>query len=830
MLCLVGEEAGWHGHVIVCGLDGVGLRIVEQLALSGVPAVVVDDDPAPALAQMIATWGVPLVTGPTRAEETLTAAGLAGAVAVICAQDGDLAALETALLARRLRAEVRVIAQLTNPAVGRAVREAGVRVLDVAGLSAPSVVEVCLDEGVQEMSLSGMRFLAARTTAPYPGTLRSLYGALAPIAVVPRDGEVLIAPGRDTQVDAGDEVTLIGTPEELAAVSVIDHPERIRRLTATAALTGADHAPGAASYGVLGVLAPDTADEDAPHEVSLAARAARGVRDLTVSLARAADRRMAIALGALLAVLVTATLVLRFTYQLAGPGHRISMLDAVYFTVETVTTVGYGDYSFRSEPAWLVVFAILLMMTGALFVAVFFALVTNMLVSRRIEESLGRQKITGKRGHVLVIGLGTIGLRVVRQLHDAGRETVVVEKSEHNRHLSQLRALGVPWLIADATLPEVLEAAQLSSASAIAVLTSDDLANLETGLAVRDQLGARWKQTPVVLRIFDSQLAHSVKATFGFKHVRSTAALAAPWFVGAALGLEVLSTFYAGDQPLLVARLTVTPGGGLHGLRMDELAASTRVLALRRAADRSVLEHPPRRSTRFEPADEAYLIGPYDELLTVLRRDRPSPSLPDGGPPGTGHGSNGRAGSAGRPTLGWSCASEGACGPARATACRRSAAVRRQRRPSRPDLRLLARRQGQLRRGPGRRRPDHTAAAGDHSRRARQPPVPRPRGPAPGAARRHQAVPRHRNRAAQFEQHPRGRAGRGAGVARRLRRQRPDRAGPCPGAADQHAGGKDRLRERGSARRGDHYGRGSADTGLRAAGRADVPDDAAIRP
>jgi hypothetical protein len=58
---------------------------------------------------------------------------------------------------------------------------------------------------------------------------------------------------------------------------------------------------------------------------------------------------------------------------------------------------------------------------------------------------------------------------------------------------------------------------------------------------------------------------------------------------------------------------------------MDELAARTRVLALRRAADPAVLEHPPRRSTRFEPADEAYLIGPYDELLTVLRRDRTAP-------------------------------------------------------------------------------------------------------------------------------------------------------------------------------------------------------------
>jgi Trk K+ transport system NAD-binding subunit len=626
MLGLVGEaQESWQGHVIVCGLPGVGLRIVEQLALSGVPAVVVDDNPSPALARIIDAWGVPLVTGPARAEETLMSAGLADAVAVICAQDDDLSALETALLVRRLRAEVRVVAQLTNPAVGRAVKETGVAVLDVAGLSAPSVVEVCLGEGVQEMSLSGMRFLAARTAAPSAATLRELYGALAPVAVVPPAGDVLVCPGRDTAVSAGDEVTLIGTPDELAAASVIDHPERIRRLTATAS-PGGPGSGGAGSLGVLSVLGGDEPDDPragrSPAEVAL-----RALRDLTVSLARATDRRIAIALGALLTVLVIATLVLRFTYRYAGPGHRISLLDAAYFTVETVTTVGYGDYSFRGEPAWLVVFAVLLMMAGALFVAVFFALVTNMLVSRRIEESLGLQKFTVLRGHVLVIGLGTVGLRVAQQLHDAGRDVGVIEKNERNRHLGQLRALGIPVMIADATLPEVLASARLAAASAVAVLTSDDLANLETGLAVRDQLGPRWSATPVVLRIFDPQLAHSVKDTFGFRNVRSTAALAAPWFVGAALGLDVLSTFYAGDEPLLIARLTVTPGGGLEGLRMDELAARTRVLALRRAADRSVLEHPPRRTTRFHQADEAYLIGPYDELLTVLRRDRPSPSL-----------------------------------------------------------------------------------------------------------------------------------------------------------------------------------------------------------
>jgi len=41
-----------------------------------------------------------------------------------------------------------------------------------------------------------------------------------------------------------------------------------------------------------------------------------------------------------------------------------------------------------------------------------------------------------------------------------------------------------------------------------------------------------------------------------------------------------------------------------------------------RAAGDEALEHRPRRGTRFEGGDIAYLLGPYDELLDVLRRDQ----------------------------------------------------------------------------------------------------------------------------------------------------------------------------------------------------------------
>jgi Trk K+ transport system NAD-binding subunit len=586
------EHEGWTGHVIVCGLAGVGLRTVEQLHHAGVRVVVVDDHADPRLTRVVQAWAVPLLTASPHHAETLTQAGVAGALAVVCALADDLQTLETALLARELRDDVRVVVQMRNPAVGRALAAASVAVLDVAGLSAPSVVEACRRSGAHPLELGGERFVVARVVAPRAGSLRELYGALAPIAVTPGDLSVIVCPGRDQLVAAGDAVTLLGTPDQLRAAGV--------------------------------------AWSSAPPVAAARRSLARRLHHVAGSVASiAGDRRLAFVLAGLIALVALATTVLRIGYREPN-GTRMTVLDAIYFTVETIGTVGYGDFSFRQQPSWLRVFAVCLMIVGAMLATTFFALLTNVLVSRRIAESLGRRRVTGRSGHVLVVGLGSVGSRVVQQLTAAGSDVVVVDSDESNRYLAQVRAADVPVVIADATLPQTLQEVNLAEASAVAVLTSDDLVNLETGLAVADQLGWRRAHVPVVLRLFDRNLARTVERNFGIGTVRSTAALAAPWFVGAALGLDVLGTFYVDDTPMLVARLTVAAGGGLDNLAMGDLSARTRVVAISRAAEGGRLEHPPRRGTRFRAGDQAYLVGPDEELLHVLRRDSLSPAQVEG--------------------------------------------------------------------------------------------------------------------------------------------------------------------------------------------------------
>jgi Trk K+ transport system NAD-binding subunit len=487
--------------------------------------------------------------------------------------------------------DLRIVVSLTNLAVGRAVeRVTGPgTVLDVATLAAPSFVEACLARRSHELELHGEQFRIHELAITQNSTLRSLLGDLAPVAVIPHDGsEMHICPGRDLVVAPGDRAVVVGTNNDLYNRRLISDEQQTEVW---------NKRPG--RRGLL-----------------VAWR-------YVTSFATETERSLRITLAILLGVAVVSTLWLTFGYRTLAGG-RIGPLNAIYFTTETLTTVGYGDYSYSQQAPVLRVWAILLMIIGAMLVTVVYALLTNLLVSRRIEQSLGRQQVTRMHDHVILVGLGSVGIRVLEHLLAAGEQVVVLERDDNNRYLATARGLGVPIIIGDATSPATLEAVNLASAKAMAVLTSSDLANIETGLAVDELLGDRRGEVPVVLRVFDRQLANTIEASFNFGFVRSTSALAAPWFVGAALGLDILSTFYVRDQPMLVGRLTVGQDGGLQGQTMLDLSARIRVIAIGRSGTSEALEYPPRRDTRFRGGDQAYLIGPYEELLAVLRRDQAS--------------------------------------------------------------------------------------------------------------------------------------------------------------------------------------------------------------
>jgi len=578
------------GHVIVCGLGGIGMRITEQLRRAQQAVTVLEEYADRTQLEVVIGWGVSTAPPFGTSAATLAAAGIRTARAVVCVLDDELKNLEISLVAREMSPSVRVVTQLGNQAIGHAMAERNGpgAVLDVASLATPAIVEACLSRRIHEVMIGEEAFLVARLPVDRSDSLRGQYGDLAPIAVVRQvgadaDDTMLICPDRDFIVEPGDVAAMLGTPAEFK-----QHKVDLR----------------------------DHADDPAPPRA--ASTPARAMAVLS-GIAKDFDPFFYKAVAAVLSLLMVSTLLLWTSYNRPG----MSALDAMYFSVETVATVGYGDFNFIDQEPWLRMWAIFLMIAGVTTIAMMMAFLSDMLISRRLNDSTGRRRARGMSRHVIVVGLGAFGIRVASALVQAGQRVVIVERDRENRFLSEAQDLRVPVIFGDATQRSTLDAARLGTASAVAVMTGNDMVNIETAIAVHDSFGSPFQpeRIPVVTRVFDRALGRTTARRFGFQHVQSTEELTAPWFVGAALGLDVLGSFSIAQRTFMVSRLAIEPDSGLAGLTMDRLSANTRVVALVRHSS-GLLEHPLHRITRFEAGDVAYLVGPYEELLGVLRQSR----------------------------------------------------------------------------------------------------------------------------------------------------------------------------------------------------------------
>ena len=326
----------------------------------------------------------------------------------------------------------------------------------------------------------------------------------------------------------------------------------------------------------------------------------------------------------LLLTLGSAALV-RFTYQ----HPRMSWIDALYFASETITSVGYGDFSFGQQTPLLRLFAVGLMFGGVTVTAILVALIADMLLSRRFVHTAGLRRARRMRDHVVVVGLGSVGIRVVSDLTAAGYDVLVIEQDENNRFLPIAAELDVPVIFGDPTMRQTLESARVDRARGVAVVTHHDMKNIGTGIVLLEILGSDTK-VRIVMRVQGRALAAAVNRQFGFENVRSIVDLAAPWFIGAAMGLQVLGTFWVGQRSFMVGAMLVSAGSALDGLRMADLSTEVRVIAI--IGPDGPVSLRPRRDARLKAGDTAYLIGPYRELIATLRKGQPPPQTStDGG-------------------------------------------------------------------------------------------------------------------------------------------------------------------------------------------------------
>jgi Trk K+ transport system NAD-binding subunit len=544
------------------------------------------------------TGSVRLLEAVEASEAVLAEAGVERAAALALVYDDDETNIRAALTARRLNPRLRLVLRLYNRRLGQHIEE----LLDQAAALAAGGIDdpEAFDASTTVLSDADTAAPALAATA-VAGTTK----------VVQTDGLMLRAvdrppPGPDEVADPG-----------LCTLAL---------LSATANdPAGAD---GSESSGEQGpqLLPDDRAVREATGRGAVvletvsytgpALTAGRSVVPLGHLLSRRLRWSFAGLVGAVVALAVA---------SMAVTGEH--PLRATYLTLLDLFAI---DNPAIGEPIGRQILQLLSALVGLLLLPVLLAAVLEALGTFRSGTAL-RKPPRGLSGHVVLLGVGKIGTRVMTRLRELRIPVVCVEGDPEARGLATARRLRVPVVLGDVTQEGVLEAAKIHRAHALLALTSADTTNLEAVLYARSVR----PDIRVVLRLYDDDFATAVYRTLraAYPHAqtrsRSVSHLSAPAFAGAMLGRQILGAIPVERRVLLFAAVNVDGHPQLEGRTVAEAfrPGAWRVLGLATTAPRERNQTPgPDTAPSGRPSGTAwhlppaYVLRPEDRVVLAATR------------------------------------------------------------------------------------------------------------------------------------------------------------------------------------------------------------------
>ncbi|WP_424883275.1 NAD-binding protein [Streptomyces sp. SLBN-8D4] len=492
--------------------------------------------------------GIRLMEAAEPNEAALAGAGVERADALALVYDDDETNIRAALTARRLNPRLRLVLRLYNRRLGQHIEE----LLDQAATLA--------------------------TGGPADGT--------------GFDASTTVLSDADTAAPALAATALTGTSKVLQTGGLL-----LRAVERPPAGAGVSAAPGLATLALLSptdsaglggdqgpTLLPDAAavrdgggrTTVVLEQVSYAGPALPDGRGVMPWFASLFSRRLRWSLAGMVGCVVALAVAL---WLVTG----IHPLRAFYLTLLDLFAI---DDPAIGQSVGRQILQLLSGLAGLLLLPVLLAAVLEALGTFRTTSSL-RKPPRGLGGHVVLLGLGKIGTRVLTRLRELNIPVVCVESDPEARGLATARRLRVPVVLGDVTQEGVLEAAKIHRAHALLAVTSADTTNLEAVLYAR----AVHPDLRVVLRLYDDDFATAVYRTLRAAHPRastrsrSVSHLAAPAFAGAMMGRQILGAFPVERRVLLFAAVDVGGHPQLEGKTVGEAfrAGFWRVLALETA-------------------------------------------------------------------------------------------------------------------------------------------------------------------------------------------------------------------------------------------------------
>ncbi|MFI2365025.1 potassium channel family protein [Promicromonospora sp. NPDC019610] len=562
-----------RAHYVVVGDGPLAFRLTRALStrFRGTVTVLVPDRTSRYAQEMAVLDGVDVLGAERVDEKALRAAGAdrAAAAALVDQDDGGNVAL--ALLLRETWPALHVVVRIFDESLGRHLEHDRCTVLSSSAFAAPEIVGAALRRQVR-LPVRHRRLVTVSDEEPSLPTRMVLFATDGADTVValPSEGELAALTPKVLLADAGEDDVL---------------PE------------------------VRAELEPDE-DEVDPHR-------RRRFGEYLRTLALTSGRNLLLAAGVLLVVVLVGAV----TIKLATGA---SLLGALYEAV--LPSLAGSDPDHDAHPVVKVTQVALTVVSVAVIPWVTGVVVDGVVRTQRLLDT--GSPLHAMSDHVVVVGMGDLGTRIVRSLDRRGVPVIAVDVDESARGIAVARARDVPVVIGDARRATTLRGAYVGAAQAIVVVTSGGATTIGISFAARSI--PRAKDAPAslrtVLRVFDRDLARRIRREIPDSVGLSSSFLAAPSFAAAMIGQEVKATIPYRDRVLVLAEILVERGSALDGAHSSDVtfdeadATRSRLLAFDSVTHSSggggrMFE--PSQGRPLNPGDRVFVIATTTGLLRL---------------------------------------------------------------------------------------------------------------------------------------------------------------------------------------------------------------------
>jgi voltage-gated potassium channel len=296
-----------------------------------------------------------------------------------------------------------------------------------------------------------------------------------------------------------------------------------------------------------------------------------------------------------------------------------SLLDSLYVSAQTVTTVGYGDLTPQTRGGRL--FATFFMMFGVGVVLYGLTTAVHSIVQSELVDTFGQlrrsRKMSKLRNHYIICGAGRVGSHMIRDLKKSGELFIVIERDRQK--VNELTDQGVAVLIRDATLEESLRDAGIEYARGLAACLPDDADNVYVVLTARDlnpkvHIVARAAEEPAEVKLIRAGANRVIAPTIIGGH-RMAVALLKPAVS------DFIDSITASQLELTFEQVEVDPQSRLVGKKLRETNIRSEldivIVSIRRSSGQMLFN--PSGEATIESGDMLIAIGHPEALIKMNR-------------------------------------------------------------------------------------------------------------------------------------------------------------------------------------------------------------------